>query len=349
MTFTITYRTKDGSLGEVEMDAMNRTECMVECHKQGIVPVRVQEEHAHKRLRVKKNADLIRQGTQDAVHRPLANGRWHRMGISLVVLGVVGVVASLWLWFSTRPVQPNVTPPKMIPTDVKTTNSPSVQHPGENKVLLSTNKAVRLQSAVPRRVDALATNIVKVISVVTNADGSVIERYIRADGKKVRSIKPGPHLFKHASDDILAIIATTPDGQEMPPLPSGTITDEQFLRSLEDPIVVNDDDSEHDKLLKQSVIALRQEVEIMMKNGQSVREILAEHQKLHHENVMLRTQALLELKKIVEAGNHEEAVKYAKTVNAVLEKMGAAALPIPDEKQEVSANRRRHPNRGENK
>ena len=43
MTFTVTYRAKDGALREERVDAANRAECVAECRKRGISPTGIRE------------------------------------------------------------------------------------------------------------------------------------------------------------------------------------------------------------------------------------------------------------------------------------------------------------------
>ena len=43
MTFTVTYRAKDGALREERVDAANRAECVAECRKRGIAPTGIRE------------------------------------------------------------------------------------------------------------------------------------------------------------------------------------------------------------------------------------------------------------------------------------------------------------------
>ena len=43
MTFTVTYRAKDGALREERVEAADRAECMVVCRRRGIAPVGIAE------------------------------------------------------------------------------------------------------------------------------------------------------------------------------------------------------------------------------------------------------------------------------------------------------------------
>ena len=43
MTFTVTYRAKDGALREERVEAANRAECVAECRRRGIAPTKIAE------------------------------------------------------------------------------------------------------------------------------------------------------------------------------------------------------------------------------------------------------------------------------------------------------------------
>ena len=348
-TFTVSYRKSDGSLAEIEIVAADRAECMAECRKQGVTPVGIHEGRSSVRSKSKKNAGSPNGEAQGAGQGPRTNVRWGLVGVAAAVAGAL--VIAIWLSARTQSAPPNDPKPKAAVASPKAvaTPPPPARPARPRETVPSTNEAATVSPAMPKGAEIPATNIVKVISVVTNANGSVTERYVRADGKKIRLIKPAPQLFKHGSDDVLAMIATTPPGREMPPLPPGAFTKEQFLQSLNDPIVITDEDPEHVKLIKQSVTALREEMKALLDQGQSVEQILADHQKLHQENVEVRTQALLEVKKLLDAGDRKEAIHYATMINVALQQMGIESLPVPAEDTADEPARRARPNKGESK
>ena len=43
MTFTVTYRAKDGALREERVEAASRAECVAECRRRGIAPTKIAE------------------------------------------------------------------------------------------------------------------------------------------------------------------------------------------------------------------------------------------------------------------------------------------------------------------
>ena len=43
MTFTVTYRAKDGALREERVEAASRAECVAKCRRRGIAPTKIAE------------------------------------------------------------------------------------------------------------------------------------------------------------------------------------------------------------------------------------------------------------------------------------------------------------------
>ena len=43
MTFTVKYRTSNGSIAEKDVEAANRADCFAKCKAQGIVPIGVSD------------------------------------------------------------------------------------------------------------------------------------------------------------------------------------------------------------------------------------------------------------------------------------------------------------------
>ncbi|MGN0889806.1 MAG: hypothetical protein ACI4UY_13110 [Kiritimatiellia bacterium] len=143
---------------------------------------------------------------------------------------------------------------------------------------------------------------------------------------------PPPHIFTNVSDQILAMVATS--SGDAPPIPFSDDMEKQFLASLDSPIVISDADSENIRVLKQTVIEMRAEVMQMMSKGQSLRQILSEHQQLSRQNAEIRRNALIELKGIIASGDVEGASEYKRKINIALEQMGISKLNIPVTKED---------------
>ena len=141
---------------------------------------------------------------------------------------------------------------------------------------------------------------------------------------------PDPNRpFDNPSDQVLSMVAAQENGTDAPPMPISDSMDADFKKSLELPIIINDDDPESVKAMKQAVMALREDMKEMMKEGRSAKDILVEHQKMLAENAKMRYKAMKELQTLVDEGDAEMAATYMTKANEIFEQMGVKPLEIP--------------------
>ena len=137
-------------------------------------------------------------------------------------------------------------------------------------------------------------------------------------------------IFTNGSDQILGMIASTPPGRDMPPLPITKSVDHDFMKSLETPIEILDGDSAEVRAAKEAVIKLRAEVlAIKESEGLSVYEILTQHQSLLRENAALRIEAQKEALDIYKSGDVELAREYVDKANEKLIELGSEPIRMP--------------------
>jgi hypothetical protein len=248
----------------------------------------------------------------------------------LAAVVVVGAVVAWWVFRSDETAvvneekreQVNQKPAKKV-TALPVTNDVS--------------KAVKEIKKAEEEIDP-AKRRVATLSFVTNSMGMIVERYKTADGKTHKRIRPSrPPVFKHMTDDLISMAMGSSGGGQMPPLPLSGNLDKEFLESLKDPIVINDDDTEEIKERKRIVAETRKEIDALMKQGISFRAILAEHEKVFNENAQIRAEANAELRKICEEGDAEGVQKYLDTINAAFQEMGIEELRMPKTKEERRA------------
>lgn len=171
----------------------------------------------------------------------------------------------------------------------------------------------------------------KVVSyaVNTNAEGAIIERYWTEDGNTHSIVTDPPPVFENSSDQILAMALSVPQGGELPPLPIPSTMDKDFLDSLSKPIVIDEEDSDAVRKLKEDVIAARKDMQELLKSGGSAAEILQEHRRLLNENTATRNQVIKELRAIIDSGDIKGAEKYVRTMNVALGQMGIMEISMP--------------------
>ena len=179
------------------------------------------------------------------------------------------------------------------------------------------------------------------ISCKTNAAlGKICTVYRDAEGKTHKVYRPSrPPIFKHGTDQLLAMALCGSENRSMPPLPISGNLDKRFLDSLKDPIEIGPDDSPEIAARKQTVIDARARMKELMDAGGSFSEILADHQKLFNENVKIRSDAARELQRIVDDGDTEGTRQYLLKVNLALQQMGIKELDEPKTTEERRAER----------
>ena len=334
MTFTVTYRAKDGALREERIEAANRAECVAACRRRGIAPTRIAEGRSGKGTASPMGRDKrgpSRVGMEDSKR---TTARW--VAVAVVLAAIVGGV---WWWIGrgepkTTSVQQQGAKPK-----VEKPKAEKPQKSAAKSVATNENHVTATTNTVQ---EAPATNAPyggvwegqKIVSYTVKTNGwSTYERIVTADGKKHgvvgSTVKP---IFDNGSDQLLAMAVRASQDTEMPPMPLSPLVESDFLESLKKPIVINDDDSEEVKQLKRDVMQAREDMMDLMKKGMTIEQALAEHFKMSNENVGIRNKAVEELRAILDSGDEEGALKYMEAVNATLEKLGAMKIEIPEER-----------------
>ena len=305
MTFTVKYRAIDGKMREECIEAASRSECVAKCKAQGVAPISVKE-----------GGKVFRRTDSKVLGGKLL---W-------IIAGVVILGGICW-WFFGRQVE---APLSNVPHTAKISSSkkaknirpPSVVVP-ENKSQLakniskkgSTNNASRMYMGSP---------VIRV-EASTNSAGYLVERLYTADGKRHKFTHYPPPVFKHASDSYLAMALSVPVGAEMAPLPDlsneGGL-DKAFMESLKEDIFIEDGDSERIKDLKVKVVAARETMKALLKEGYSFVEVLEDTRKNINENVELRAQMTAQYHDLLQKGFSEDAESLRIKVNKVFAEMG---------------------------
>ncbi len=184
--------------------------------------------------------------------------------------------------------------------------------------------------------------VVAVLSCKTNsAFGLVCKRVKTADGKTHKQYWPARDpMFKHATDDMISMLLAGRKSGTVLPIPmkaKGGNLDEQFRKSLNDPIVITDEDTPERAERKRQVMAAREEIKVMMDEGLSFNEILADSRLLFQENAEIRRKAMRDLQELHAKGDVEGERQYQINIDAALSQMGIDPLGEPRTKDEVMA------------
>lgn len=261
--------------------------------------------------------------------------KWIIVAILLLLVGCAGYTA--WRWYaswskeSSRTVsQQSKAPETVTPKPSKTINQTlsagnSFRQKGTNEPPVL--KLPKPPSYLPP--DAVFT------SVSTNAD-KIIEVWTDSRGltHRVRKNARKP-IFTNRSDQMLATFfaASESPGAMMPPLPSMSreSMDQAFADSLKQPIIINDDDTDRVKALKEFVLQARQEMFELIGQGMSVSEALETCHREANENAKLRNAAKNELVDLVRSGDANLAKQYMEESNKVFKDMGVVPLEWPSD------------------
>ena len=182
----------------------------------------------------------------------------------------------------------------------------------------------------PKKPEPSPTNIVS-RTVITNKSGAVIEKLVLSDGTTMSKVEPPKPVFENAAEQVIALAISTPPGASMPPLPDLTGLEEDFVKSLERPIVINEDDSEEVQKLKERVAETKAYLAEEVKKGGNIVDILREHQEEMSRIEAAQLTAVREMQAIRAEKGDEAAAEYVKRKNGEFRKDGIPELPVPGE------------------
>lgn len=138
-----------------------------------------------------------------------------------------------------------------------------------------------------------------------------------------------PSGFQNASDQLLAMALSVPEGHDMPPLPipQGEAMDTMFLNSLTNKIIIYPDDSPEVIKLKERVADAKEELARRYEGGESIANILKDYQAAVKETAAIRTDAILQIRRIRQEEGDDAAEKTRREINTALEQEGIPIIP----------------------
>ena len=309
MTFTVKYRSNNGSIAEKPVEAANRADCFAKCKAQGIVPVGVSEGN---------NVSAASQRpSRNSASRGDKLWRWTGWTIVLVVLGSIAYflingkseLAKESTPIPAKPqqiesVKPAAAPkPVAVPENPKAEKKPKPQRVGEIRGgyrLLPSGRLHKVQGVI-------TTGVSRV---------SIIEKTFNHDSDQMLAhllvVKPGD-TFVGDSEMIYAGFA------------------EAFKKAMAEPIVQEDDDDDYVKELKAGVNELRNELSERIKSGEDIVKVMIETrnqmQELGHYRQELENQVIkLSGEDGMTQKDYEDLLSAA---NQMLEERGSKPLELP--------------------
>ena len=180
MTFTVTYREKNGAKAEVEIEAASRAECFAHCKARGIAPLGVKEGRA-KRVGGEDGGHAGARPSRSSDGKPQSSILNLQSSIFLVAI-LAALAAIAWWWFcrdEAKPAEPKVAEkpraekprpaPKPVPKPAVTNAPPAV-----------TNAPAPATNAVPafvKRPGALQLPDGKVLTFPPPKEGEIRKVY----------------------------------------------------------------------------------------------------------------------------------------------------------------------------
>ena len=267
MTFTVTYRAKDGALRDERVEASSRAECVAEYRRRGISPTKIVEGRSGKG---RDGARPSRVGAED-------NKRTTAILVAAVVVAVVVIAGGVWWWYGGRGAT-------AIPTEIPA--KPKVEKPKGGDMARPSRakppKAAVAEVAQPKK-PLTNWDIRHLSKDETNGLNQAEQNYWKMyhpdpppDANQPAHNKGKYRIFKNRTDNDIAFLMATEPGT--PVFGSGEFFargfTHKFLKSLETPIVINNDDSEYDRALKQAVIDTRRELKRLYDSGEDIENVM---------------------------------------------------------------------------
>lgn len=305
MTFTVKYRTPDGTTAEKVIEANDRSDCVVKCRGLNISPIHISQDASIKD--VKRNAQNR--------HKPF-------LVLAVAIVAVIGVVAWIFLFQGIEPVEKKV--PRKAKTEIKTAN------PRTNAVPVAV-AAPKPEKRLPKwKYPAERTNELNEIELRKwRAMHRPPPGYTNTTS--LTEAPPRYAIFKHRSENEIAALLTMTPGETLVGTPTYTkrFTDD-FMKSLETPIVVSEEDSPEDAELKRAMVETKIDLKARLDAGEDLGQILLdtrrEYQELARYKMMLQHE-IAELKKNPDA-TIQDVEDFVTAANQLLEQKGIAPLKL---------------------
>jgi hypothetical protein len=303
-------RDKAGALQRGSLQARDRQEALQKIRALGGTPVNVTESSVPKTPFVWQPA-------------------WTRAAVVLSAAVVLIAVVVLYLQRSRTPPRPAPAPKpaSVAPSGTKTPRPADTPRPDTPPANPRTGIASpRVPATGPAPVAPPAgpggTATSHVAQVTPDAANEPLE--------EAPPVRPTP--FKTGTEQILAIIQTTPPGVQMPPLPDLHGMEEDYRRATTNVLTIFDTDSDELAGTIENVAWAKVELGELVKQGWKPDEVLQELTRQHNEEASLRTAASLALKKMVDDGQFTAATlkEELEVINAELKERGLPEI-MPSE------------------
>ena len=324
MTWIVTYRGGNGATTKFEVEAENRAAVFAHCRDHGISPL------------------IVSQGST-------GNGRSVKTSRRIAyIVGGVAACLLITVLICALTGKEDVS----IPDSVKAP-SRRVEHPAKVPTVRNTNSVVHIQRRTepePKIMEKQRRTINgKIIDIPKNPFGTPIpedleykpiweytpEDYARVDpGYAARHER---HLeaqrrnpWKTPADRDLAMLLFAKNGNTGLLIPFDARFKDKFLKSLETPIIIHDDDLPELKEQKRQLIETKTYLKQEIDEGRDIVAVLNEEYNRSRKISALRDNLQKELREVQKTARSEQEVEeYIQAANIMLEKEGGGKIGLP--------------------
>ena len=311
MTFTVTYREKNGAKAEVEIEAASRAECFAHCKARGIAPLGVKEGRA-------KHADGKDGGRAGA--RPSPTRKLFTIRFYLFV-AIAALAAIAWWWLGRDEAKP---------AEPKVAEKPKAAKPQPAPKPVPKREA---KSAVTNTPPALPVPMATDAPKPPKKPQSNAHLLVKDPNARVIPHRPPePRRFEFDSEeDIASLLEIQPGEVLVGEIKFGKRFLEDFKKSLEKKIEILDTDTPEQRELKEAVTATKEELRRKMEAGEDICKIMADSRRQLQELGAYKLDLMAELHDIRKSGewSAEEYAKFVEAANKMLESRGATPIKLP--------------------
>lgn len=306
MNWIVTYRGKSGSQEQMSLEAESREAVFKELAKRGISAIRIEESKGKAKPR----------------EAPPKGGSKPSGVFKGAITGLIVVIAAIGAWYFLSQKQEEAQPE---PKPKKTAKIAEVKPATAVPVKPVEPKEEKPKPLPPQRIGE--TRDGKVLL----PDGTLhtVKGVITSGVARVSLID---RTFKHDTDCMLAHLLVVEPGEgfvgDSESIYSGF--EKEFLKTLDDPIIHDKDDSDYVKELKMGVQAIRQELKDIRANGESIEKALIETRDQLQQLGLYRQELEQQVLAMSEDGmSQQDYDDLVAAANKMLEERGSKPLELP--------------------
>lgn len=321
MTFTVTYRGKDGAMREERVEAANRAECVAECRKRGIVPTKIAEGGKARNRRQDGGSPSQRRLTGTAA--------------ILAAVVLVAVAGGVWWWIGRGEDKPKTVSVQQ--QGAKKPKAEKPQKPRKAEPAVKPAEAVQLEDVRPTKKKPVDDKHYRE-DFHTNMYGYVINPpstpVVFTNGPDVACMSIGEKVFRNTAEQKIADLLTMMPGETLVGDASslyGRGFLRQLLKAAENPPVIEEDDSDEVKELKVAVREATQDLKKRLDAGEDVGATMKALRDEMQSLALYRKDLEKEVAKIArrEDITDAELKDFVAAANQMLSERGAKPITMP--------------------